>query len=144
MCMASNSDKFFRGISVQTLVTITFGILEILVFSIMSRLLSKTDFGYFAAITGVMAILMSVSEAGLGSAVIQKKDASKSFISTAFTLSCIVGFVISALLFGFAPYLADLIADSTLTMPLRVMSINIFLYGIISIGNGVLYRRLAF
>lgn len=110
----------------------------------MSRLLSKADFGYFAAITGVMAILMSVSEAGLGSAVIQKKDASQSFISTAFTLSCIVGFVISTLLFCFSPYLAYLIADSTLTTPLRVMSINIFLYGIVSIGNGVLYRKLAF
>ena len=82
----SHSERLFKGISIQTIITILMGIMEISLFSIMSRLLSIEYFGYFAAISGVIAITSCISEAGLGSAIIQKKDASKGFISTAFTL----------------------------------------------------------
>ena len=142
--MSSNSDKLFKGVSVQTIVTITFGVLEIVVFSIMSRLLSKIDFGYYAALSGIMAIFMSISEAGLGASVIQKKDASQRYISTAFTLSCIIGFTMTLLLLLLSPFLATLVADSFLKLPLQVMALNIFMYGVISIGNGILYRNLEF
>lgn len=142
--MTSNSEKLFKGLSVQTIVTIALGLLEIVTFSIMSRLLTKADFGYFAALTGIMAIFMSISEAGLGASVIQKKDASERYISTAFTLSCIIGITITLLLFLISPYLAILIADSSLIVPLQIMSLNIFMHGVISIGNGILYRNLAF
>lgn len=140
----SKTAVLFRGISVQTIVTITMGILEILYFAIMSRLLSKVDFGYFAAIMGIMAICMSLSEAGLGSAVIQKKDASKQYISTAFTLSIILGLTCSIILFFIAPWIANLVADGTLTIPLQLMSSTIFLHSIISVGNAILYRDLNF
>lgn len=120
------------------------GGLEILYFSIISRLLSKVDFGYFAAIMGVMSICMSLSEAGLGSAVIQKKDASKQHISSAFTLSIILGLICATALFLASPWIADLIADDTLVIPLRLMSSTIFLHSIISVGNAILYRNLNF
>ena len=120
------------------------GVMEIVVFAIISRLLSKTDFGYYAAISGIIAIVLSISEAGLGASVIQKKDASTTFISTAFTWSCLIGFIASILVFVFAPIIAETIADQTLTAPLRIMSITILLHSIISVGNGILYRRLAF
>ena len=45
----NNFDKTIKGLSAQTIVTILSGIIEILVFSIMSRILSKADFGYYAA-----------------------------------------------------------------------------------------------
>ena len=90
MANDNKTKTLFKGMSVQTLVTIVMGVLEITYFAIMSRLLTKSDFGYFAAIGGVMAICMSLSDAGLGSAVIQKKDASEKHVSTAFSLSCIM------------------------------------------------------
>lgn len=140
----SKTSTLFRGISVQTIVTVTMGIMEILFFSIMSRLLSKSDFGYFAAITGVVAVCMSISEAGLGSAVVQKKDASKAHISTAFTLSLILGITGSAILFIASPWISKLVADETLTTPLQIMSAMIFLHSLISVGNAILYRKLDF
>lgn len=140
----SKTTVLFRGMSIQTAVTITMGGLEILYFSIISRLLSKVDFGYFAAIMGVMSICMSLSEAGLGSAVIQKKDASKQHISSAFTLSIILGLICATALFLASPWIADLIADDTLVIPLRLMSSTIFLHSIISVGNAILYRNLNF
>lgn len=140
----SNTSKLFKGLSVQTVVTIVMGVLELVFFAIMSRLLSKADFGYLAAISGVMAICMSLSEAGLGSAVIQKKDATKEHVSTAFTLSILMGFLFSLILFIFSPYIATIIADETLTIPLQIMSLTILLHSLISIGNAILYRQLSF
>lgn len=140
----SKTTTLFKGISIQTAVTIVMGILEIIYFAIMSRMLSKVDFGYFAAITGVMAICMSMSEAGLGAAIIQKKDASNTHISTAFTLSVILGLTFSIILCIISPWIASLVADDTLTVPLRLMSATIFLHSMISVGNALLYRKLDF
>ena len=143
--MVSNRTKIlFQGISIQTLITIIMGVLEVVYFAIMSRLLLKSDFGYFAAISGIMVICMSLSEAGLGAAVIQKKDASDSHISTAFTLSFLLGLAFSIIVFILSEKIANILVDNTLTMPLRLMSSTIFLHSLISVGNAILYRKLAF
>ena len=142
--MTGNKSKFFKGVSVQSAITITIGLMELIVFSLMSRLLSKSDFGYFAALSGITTICTSITEAGLGSAIIQKKDASISFIQTAFSLSWIFGGLGSIILFVFAPSIAGMIADLHLTLPLRVMSINIFLACIASVGKSILVRNLKF
>lgn len=142
--MSSKTTIFFKGISTQTIITFAMGVMEIVVFAIISRLLSKEDFGYYAAISGIIAIFLSISEAGLGASIIQKKDASNTFISTAFTWSLIIGSIISIIVFILAPTLANIIADSKLIIPLRAMSITIILHSIISVGNGILYRKLSF
>ena len=87
----SNSQKIIKGISSQTIVTIVLGVVEIVSFSIMSRLLTKSDFGYYAAVTAIVAIFACFSDAGFGSAIIQRKDITKRFIDNAFTLSLIFG-----------------------------------------------------
>lgn len=140
----NRTTTLFKGLSVQTIITIIMGILEIVFFAIMSRLLTKSDFGYFAAISGIMAICMSLSEAGLGSAVIQKKETSSEHLSTAFTLSCCIGAFFSIVLFLMSPHIASLIADETITLPLQFMSTTVFLHSLISIGNAILYRQLNF
>ena len=142
--MSNKTSTFFKGMSVQTLITIVMGVLEIVVFAIMSRLLSKSDFGYFAALMGIVAVFQSLSEAGLGSSIIQKKGENPRHISTAFTLSCLLGLMGTSIVFVLAPILAILIADETLTLPLRIMSFTILLNAIISVGNAQLYKSLKF
>lgn len=142
--MTSKTTQFFKGISTQSIITIVMGVMEVIVFAIISRLLSKTDFGYYAAISGVVAIFMSISEAGLGSTIVQKKNANSEFISTAFSWSLTLGLFAAILVFVLSPTLATLIADDTLTTPLRLMAITILFHSIISVGNGILYRKLAF
>ena len=142
--MESRTSSFFKGVSVQTVVTVVMGVLEIITFSLFSRLLSKSDFGYYAAISGVIAIIQSISEAGLGASIIQKKNASESFVSTAFTLSIGLGVFFSACLFISSPYVAKLVADDTITLPLRIMSLSFIFHSLISVGNAQLYRKLCF
>lgn len=140
----SKSTIFINKISTQTIITIVQGVLELLVFASFSRLLSKADFGYFAALSAVLAVCMSLSEAGLGSAIIQKKNVSLDYVSTAFSLSLAIGLFCSILLFALAPMIADLVADDTITTPIRLLSSVLLLNSIISVGNAQLYRRLMF
>lgn len=110
----------------------------------MSRLLTKADFGYFATISAVIAIAYSISEAGLGASVIQRKESSNEHISTAFTLSLISGSVFSVILFLLAPLLSDWISDGEITVALRIMSVILLINSVNSIANGVLTRKLNF
>lgn len=140
----SNTRKAIKGLSSQTLVTIGVGIVEILYFSIMSRLLSKEDFGLFAAINAVTIIFSSISDAGIGSALIQRKDLTEEYKNTAYTLSFIIGLVVSLLMVASSGLIANLIVGEKLKYPLMIMASTIFLNGMISIYISWLYRKLFF
>ena len=140
----AKTNTFIKGVSVQTIVTIVMGVLEVVVFSIMSRLLTRQEFGYYSALIGIISISQSIANAGLGSAIIQKKDGSTEHVSTAFTLSLIIGTTVSLVVFLLAVPLAKLISDESLAMPLRIMSFVILFSAIVSVGNAQLYKRLEF
>lgn len=144
MAEQSNSKKVLKGISSQTLVTLIMGVLEVVVFSIMSRLLSKEDFGLFAAISAITVIFSSLSEAGIGSALIQKKDADKGYVNTSFTISFILGSVFALLLIVLSGVLSETIVDKSLKIPLMLMSITILCNSLTSVNTSVMYRRLEF
>lgn len=144
MAEQSNSKKVVKGISSQTLVTLIMGILEVVVFSIMSRLLSKEDFGLFAAISAITIIFSSLSEAGIGSALIQKKNPDKEYVNTSFTISIILGSVFSLLLIFLSGILSKTIVDETLRIPLMLMSVTILCNSLTSVNTSVMYRRLEF
>lgn len=144
MASQSNSQKVVKGISSQTLVTLVMGVMEIVVFSIMSRLLSKEDFGLFAAISAITVIFNSLSEAGIGSALIQKKDADSSYVNTSFTISFILGSAFSLLLIALSGVLSESIVDGSLKFPLMFMSITILCNSLTSVHTSVMYRRLEF
>ena len=144
MAERSKTDTFLKGVSITTIFTIAGGVLGVVFFAIMSRLLSKADFGYFAALTGIMTVVGSVADAGLGAAIIQKKDADNAFISTAFTLSIVFGVICFLFVFFAAPLLAHLVADDYLITPLRVMSATLLFNCFTSVANAQLYRSLKF
>lgn len=144
MAEQSNSQKVVKGISSQTLVTLIMGVLEVVVFSIMSRLLSKEDFGLFAAISAITVVFGSLSEAGIGSALIQKKDADKGYINTSFTISFILGSTFSLLLIVLSGILSKTIVDGSLRTPLMLMSVTILCNSLTSVHLSIIYRRLEF
>lgn len=140
----SNTQKVVKGISSQTLVTIGLGVIEIVYFSIMSRLLSREDFGLFAAITAVTSIFYSISDAGIGSALIQRKEMTEEYKNTAFTLSIIVSGFVALLLLILSGPIANAIVGETLHYPLMLMATTIFFNGMISVNFGWLRRNLHF
>lgn len=130
--------------SSQTIVTIVLGVVEIIAFSIMSRLLTQEDFGYYAAITAVTIVFASFSETGIGAAIIQRKEIDKRFIDNAFTLSFIFGLFISILLLVLAIPLSDMVADRSMSVPLMLMSGTLLCNCLISVNISIMYRRMEF
>ena len=144
MAKASNSQKVLKGISSQTIVTLALGVVEVVSFSIMSRLLTKEDFGYYAAITAITTIFASFSETGIGSAIVQKKEVTKQYIDNAFTISLIFGTFISLLLFSLSGTLARSVADVSMKLPLMLMSVTLLLHCLTSVNRSLMHRRLEF
>lgn len=140
----SNTSKVLKGMSSQTIVTIVIGVVEIVSFSIMSRLLTQEDFGYFAAITAITTIFATFSETGIGAAIVQQKDLTKSYVNNAFTLSLIFGGFISLLLLALSRPLAISVADVSMTVPLMLMSVTLLLHCLTSVNLSLMSRKLQF
>lgn len=140
----SNTSKVIKGMSSQTLVTIVLGVLEVVSFSIMSRLLTQEDFGYYAAITAITVVFATFSETGIGAAIVQQKELSKRYIDNAFTISLLFGGVISLLLLVLAGPLANMVADSSMRLPLMLMSGTLLLNCLTSVNNSLMHRKMQF
>lgn len=137
--------EVYKGMFSQSFVTIVMGILEIGVFALMSRLLTIEDFGYYAIITAVVGVFQCLTEAGLGSAVIQQSKATKEYVSTALGLSAILGAFFAILLVVLASPLSELMGyGDTLALSFRVMSITLLLCSINSVARAVFMRSLDF
>lgn len=136
--------KILHGISVQTVITFLIGVSEMIVFAVMSRFLNKTDFGYYAALSAIIIVFSSLSEAGIGSAIIQKQTISDKYISTAFSLSFGLGLFFTLLLYCFSFPLGLLIADENLVLPLKIVATTLLFNSVNSVARGILSRKLNF
>ena len=138
-------NQVYKGISSQTLVSIIMGVLEVSVFALMSRLLSQEDFGYYAIIIAVVSVFQCLTEAGLGSAVVQRTNAPREYISTALGLSTILGVIFTTLLLVLAKPLSMLMGyGEELTTSLRWMSITLVLCSVNSVAHAMFMRTLDF
>ena len=140
----TNTQKAIRGLSSQTIVTIVLGMVEIVSFSIMSRLLSKQDFGYYAAIVAVSTIFSSLSSNGIGSAIVQRKELTRQYIDNAFTLSLFIGIAVSGLLCMLSGVLARGVADESMQVPLMLYSTTLLFHCVTSVNMALMQRQLQF
>lgn len=139
------SDKALRGFGSQTLIVIGIGVVNLIYFSVMSRLLSKEDFGYFAIITAITIILDEISSAGLGSAVIQRKKLEKDFFQSAFTLSILIGSIFTLLLFLLSGSLSQFyVGGATLALGFKIISVTFLSHNITSPIRALYVRDMRF
>lgn len=141
---SSNYQKIVKGVSSQTIVTGILAILEIASFSIMSRLLTQEDFGYYAAIIAISAVFSIFAESGIGSALIQKNILTNEYVNNAFTLSLIFGLLGTVLLSALSGLLSRFIADESMQIPLILFSTTLLLNSMISINMSLMHRKLQF
>lgn len=144
MSEQSNASKVLKGVSTQSLITILSGIIEIVAFSIMSRLLSQQDFGYYAAVTAVSTIFAAFSDAGIGAAVVQRKNLDQKYIDNAFTLCLLFGLFGSLLLVACSGPAARYVADATMQVPLMLVAITLLTGTLSSVNFSIMNRKLQF
>ncbi len=111
---------------------------------ILARLLFPEDFGTYALVTIIIFFITTLSEFGLGAALIQRKDIDEETINTAFTIITILGLSFAGLLLIFSPLIASFFNEPIIVTPLRVMTIAIILISLGVIPTNLLERNLDF
>lgn len=111
---------------------------------VLARLLMPEEFG-IVAISGMFTVLMGVFvNSGLGTALIQKKDADELDYSTIFWAQTAFATIIYAITFLLAPYLAYIFKMPLLTAVIRVSALGMIIGTIGGIQGVIVTRKMDF
>jgi len=119
-------------------------IVAFIVSIVLARLLSPKEYGTLALITVFTSISQVFVDSGLGTALIQKKDADELDFSTIFYSNIVLCAIIYGVLFWAAPYISMFYNDSSLVPMIRVLAITILASGIKNVEQAYVSKNLIF
>lgn len=111
---------------------------------VLARILAPEDYGTIALVTVFTTILQVFVDSGLGTALIQKKDADDLDFSSVFYFNFTVCIVLYGVMFLAAPVIAEFYNDSSLIPIVRVISLTIVISGIKGIQQSYVSRNMLF
>lgn len=111
---------------------------------VLARVLEPSVYGTVALITIITTILQVFVDSGLGTALIQKKDADSLDFSTVFYFNFLVCIVLYIGLFAFAPYIANFYNNMDLVPVIRVLGLILVISGFKNIQNAYVSKYLLF
>lgn len=131
------------GVWVVTLkiIEISFGFIRLI---ILARLLAPNDFGLMGIAFLMLSILLTFSEPGFQTALIQKKNDISAYLDTAWTVSVIRGIILFIIIFFFAPYVALFFNSADASPIIRVIGFSVLIGGFINIGVIYFQKELKF
>lgn len=119
-------------------------IVSFIIAIVLARLLKPEDYGTIALITVFTTILQVFVDSGLGTALIQKKEADDIDFSSVFYFNFGVCLILYLGMFICAPYIAAFYNDMELTSVIRVLSLTIVISGVKGIQQSYVSRNLLF
>lgn len=119
-------------------------IVTFLVSVVLARLLSPDDYGTIAIVTVFTTILQVFVDSGLGTALVQKKNADEIDFSSVFYFNVLACLVLYAVMFLAAPYIAKFYGDDSLTAIVRVIGLTIIISGVKNIQQAYVSRNMLF
>ena len=117
---------------------------SIIVSIILARILSPSVYGTIALVTVFTTIMQAFVDSGMGSALIQKKDADDLDFSTVFYFNLLISILLYICMFFSAPFIADFYKIPELTPVVRVLSLNLIIAGARNIQQAYVSRNLIF
>lgn len=118
--------------------------LNLIVQILLARILMPTDFGSLAIMLAIINYASLFVQSGLATAIVQKKDLDDKDVNTLFTASIVIAAIMYIVLYFASPLIADSYSIPTLVLPLRVLSIVLFLNAINSVQTALLSRDMRF
>jgi O-antigen/teichoic acid export membrane protein len=119
-------------------------IVTFIVAIVLARILSPADYGAIALITVFTNILQVFVDSGLGTALVQKKEADDLDFSSVFYFNFAVCLFLYACMFLMAPYIAGFYKNTHLTPVIRVISLTLVISGVKNIQQAYVSRNLLF
>lgn len=118
--------------------------MSFLVSIVLARLLAPEDYGVIALVTVFTSILQVFVDSGLGTALVQKKNADEADFSSVFYFNVLVCLTLYAGMFVAAPAIAKFY-DNPIYIPLvRVLSLTLVISGLKNIQQAYVYRHMIF
>ena len=114
------------GVKWTALSSFTSSIVKLIQVAILTRFLSKEDFGIIAIAILFISFTRIFLDMGLSTAIMHKQDISKKHYSSLFWLNIITGIVLTIILVLAAPLVANYYNDDILTPIIQLLSLNIF------------------
>jgi len=112
---------------------------------VLMRLLTREDFGLWAAIAVSLQLLRSVSETSVNMVAVQHREGdTPEVLMTAWWFNVLRGLVLGALLVALAPALAGYFREPRLVNLFRLVSVVLLMEGLVSAGVITAVRGLAF
>lgn len=111
---------------------------------VLARILTPEDYGKIALITVFTTIMQVFVDSGLGTALIQKKDADDLDFSSVFYFNLIVCLALYEVMFIASPYIANFYGDTSLISIIRVISLTIVISGLKGIQQSYVSRNMLF
>lgn len=119
-------------------------LVQFIVSIVLARLLAPEVYGTIALITVITTILNVFVDSGMGSALIQKKDADSEDFSTVFYFNMFVCIVLYVGLFISSPWIAHFYKDATLIPVIRVLGLTIVISGVKNIQQSYVSKTMQF
>lgn len=119
-------------------------IVTFIVSIVLARLLMPEDYGTIALVTVFTTIMQVFVDSGLGTALIQKKDADDLDFSSVFYFNFVVCIVLYGIMFIAAPYIALFYKMPELSPVVRVISLTIIISGIKGVQQSFVSRNMLF
>ena len=111
---------------------------------ILARLLDPTVYGTVALVTVFTTIMQVFVDSGLGTSLVQKKDADDLDFSTVFYFNIIMCAVLYVIMFFTAPLIASFYERPELTPVVRVSSLTLLISGVKNIQHSYVSKNMLF
>ncbi len=125
MMNTSFKRKTLKGMAWTTIATVVRSIVSLLQVSILTKYLSKTDFGIVAIATLFIGLIQIFTDLGLSSGILHKKDITKKQYSSLFFLNVFAGVILTGLLLALAPLIANVYGQPELLPIISFLSFTI-------------------
>lgn len=119
-------------------------VVTIIVYIILSRVLNPEDFGRIAIVMVLTTIMQVFVDSGLGSALIQKKNADDVDFSSVFYFNIVICLLLYCIIFALAPMIAAFFKDGYLTPIIRTLGLIIIISGVQGIQQAYVSKNMLF
>lgn len=119
-------------------------LVQFVVSIVLARILVPEDYGIIALVTVFISVMNVFVDSGLGTALVQKKDADNIDFSTVFYTNVVFCVLLYFLLFITAPFIARFYNNDELTKIIRVLSLTVVISGVKNIQQAFVSKTLQF
>lgn len=128
--MGSFKSSLLSGMKWTTLSAIVKSVVKLLQVAILTRFLPKSDFGTIAIAVLFIGFTELFLDMGISSAILHKQDTTREEYSSLFWLNILTGLFLTGILWILSPLVALYYNDESLTLILRLLSLNVLISSI--------------